>query len=117
MKPDKELLEELATTALDGAAESISPAIQARLRAARREAVELAEAGHRARWLRWAWALPAGGLVAATLAVMLITGVGFKTAPVSGIEDVDILAARQSPEFYQDDAGFYLWLDGQQRAG
>jgi len=117
MKPEKEPLEELATAALDGAAESLSPAIQARLRAARREAVELAGAGHRRRRLRWAWALPAGGLVVATLAAMLVTGVWFKATPVSGIEDVDILAARQSPESYQDDGGFYLWLDGQQRAG
>jgi hypothetical protein len=117
MKPERESLEQLTSAVLDGSVESISPAMQARLRAARLEAVELSKEGVRRPWLRWGWALPAGGLVAATLAAVLATGVWFKTTPVNGIEDVEILAAKQSPDFYQDNAGFYLWLDGQQRAG
>ncbi len=114
MKRDDVAVEKLAAAALDHSADSLSPAMQERLRAARRKAVMTAE-HEPAHWLRWT--LPTGALVAATLLAVLMSGVWLKTAPISGIEDVDILAAKQNPDFYHDDPGFYLWLDGQQRAG
>lgn len=101
--------------ALNHRSDSLPEATLARLRAARREAVAAAQSNRARPWT--AWAIPAGGLVAASLVAMLAIGVWTHSSPVNGIEDVDILAARESPDFYSEDYEFYLWLDGQKRAG
>jgi hypothetical protein len=97
---------------LNQRADTLPEATLGRLRAARREALAVA-GSRRAR----SWIIPAGGLVAASLVAMLAIGLWTHSSPVTGIEDVDILAAKDSPDFYSEDYEFYLWLDGQKRAG
>ena len=104
-----------AREALNRSTDTLPEATLARLRTARREAVAAAGSRPLRQWI--AWAIPAGGLVAASLVAMLSIGIWTHSSPVTGIEDVDILAAKESPDFYSEDYEFYLWLDGQKRAG
>jgi len=88
--------------------------IAARLRAARLRAVEAAGKKNE----RMAWVRPVGGLVTATLVVGVAASLWMAnpSVPKHGIEDMEILASVESPEFYQD-LEFYLWLEERARAG
>ena len=103
---------------LQEAAKNLDAANVARLRAARRRAVE-----EGMRWpmhARPAWLLPAGGVVTAgvVLAVaMLLWFSAPNPAPVPvNLGDLDLLTAHESPDFFAD-LDFYDWLDRNADAG
>ncbi len=103
--------EDKAKQALDEQAESTDPEILARLRTARREAVaEIATRSQPAQ-TRW-WGVPAPALAFATL-LLVSAAVFFTTgkdhAPLSTIEDLELLASNPNLEFYED-LDFYDWL-------
>ncbi|MFV1998399.1 MAG: hypothetical protein ACC641_10355 [Acidiferrobacterales bacterium] len=99
---------------LDERIDELDDNVIARLRAARLRATDIATRKNE----RPAWIKPVGGLVAATLVVGVATSLWMTnpSVPKYSIEDMDILASAESPEFYQD-LEFYLWLEERSRAG
>jgi hypothetical protein len=117
---DDKLLDD-ARTILDRRAEGLDDLVLARLRAARMRATEAADRRRDAGdWLGSAAGTGSsltlsgmmGGLVAASLVLALAVTVWLANPVVPGnnLEDLEILAAGESPEFYQD-LDFYLWLE------
>jgi negative regulator of sigma E activity len=102
---------------LDQAVETIDASTQARLRAARREALAAAESRSRPAWL-----MPVGSLaVAATVAVLtvsvwLVPPDTAVDAQLPTLEDIALLSDSEALEFYEN-LDFYLWLDEQDKAG
>jgi len=93
-----------AKAALDRSTQQLDELTIARLRAARRRAVE-------ARPRRLVW-LAAGGLATAALTATLVAVLLFAPAaapPVSGLEQFDLLSENDSLELYRD-LEFYRWL-------
>ena len=93
-----------AKAALDQQAQQLDAPTIARLRAARRTALE-------ARPRRFVW-LAAGGLTAAALSAALVAILMFTPVtapPVSGFEQFDLLSENDSLELYRD-LDFYRWL-------
>ncbi len=114
MKLDDDKLANLSHQLLDARADNLDDRVVARLRAARLKAIEAAEK----KYQRPAWINPIGGLVTATLVVGVATTL-WVTNPVlprHGMEDIELLASAENPEFYQD-LDFYLWLEARERAG
>ena len=105
-----------ARRVLDEAEKNLDAATVARLRAARRQALD---EGRRAR-TRPAWLFPVGGLVTAgvVLAVAALLWFGAPSpAPVPvNLGDLDLLTAHESPDFFAD-LDFYDWLDRNADAG
>ncbi len=99
---------------LDERADQLDDKIVARLRDARLRAIEVAARKN----ARPAWIKPVGGLVTATLVVGVATTLWLAnpSVPKHGVEDMELLASTESPEFYQD-LDFYLWLEERTRAG
>ena len=114
MDHNEDELINLSRRALDRRADQLDDIVVARLRAARLRATEVAARKNE----RPAWINPIGGLVTATLVVGVATSLWMAnpTFPKQGIEDMELLASAESPEFYQD-LDFYLWLEEQARAG
>ena len=100
-----------AQRSLREAEENLDPATIARLRAARRNAIEQ---GLRSKSSLWrAWLLPVGGAVAAGLVVIMAAALWFSPPTnliQANVDDVDLLTAHESPEFFAD-MEFYSWLD------
>jgi hypothetical protein len=93
-----------AKAELDRSAQQLDELTIARLRAARRNALE-------ARPRRLAW-LAAGGLATAALTATLVAFLLFTPAaapPVAGFEQFDLLSENDSLELYRD-LEFYRWL-------
>lgn len=93
-----------AKAELDRSARQLDELTVARLRAARRKALE-------ARPRRLAW-LAAGGLATAALTATLVAFLLFTPAaapPVSGLEQFELLSENDSLELYRD-LEFYRWL-------
>ncbi len=103
---------------LDAAARGLDNETRARLRAARLRALEQARhtAGHvpEGNWLA------AGGLAAAVVAlVVAVTLLWVGTAHngmLPSLDDLELLAGRDSPEFFAD-LEFYRWLAEHDHAG
>ncbi|MBI3777490.1 MAG: DUF3619 family protein [Gammaproteobacteria bacterium] len=102
-----------AKRALDEAEKNLDPGTVARLRAARREALEQGQ--RRASRARPAWLLPLGGF--ATAAIVLSVAALLWFAPANqpanmqaNVADIDLLTAHESPEFFAD-LDFLDWLD------
>jgi hypothetical protein len=122
---DDKLIEQAKET-LQKRADELDDNVVTHLRAARLRATEVAARQHE----RPAWitslsgsmsnilSRPVGAMVAATLVLGVATSlwVSNPAVPRYGVEDIDILASAESPEFYQD-LEFYLWLEEQPRAG
>lgn len=122
---DDKLIEH-AKAALEKQANELDDNVVARLRAARLRASEVADQKNE----RPGWAMglggamaniltrPAGAIVAATLVLSVATSLWLAnpSAPHHGIEDMEILASAESPEFYQE-LEFYLWLEEETRVG
>lgn len=114
MPEDESKLIDETRRLLDARAGNLETKITARLQAARKQAVESTrERGHGHR----GW-LPVGGFAVASLVIAVTATLWLSdpVAPTQNIEDMDILAANESPEFYQD-LDFYLWLEERARAG
>ncbi len=107
-------LETQARCLLDDAAQNLDADIVTRLRAARAHAWQLAEQAPRAPASRprRRWWLPVGGIAVAGVVLAIAGTLWFAApggAPVTGLEDAELLAARESPEFYAE-IEFYNWL-------
>jgi len=106
-----------AKRALDTAEKNLDAGTVARLRAARRQALE---AGAQ-RSLRPAWLFPVGALAAAAAVVTIATLLWF-SAPTNNIslqanvDDLGLLTAPENPDFFAD-LEFYDWLDKNADAG
>jgi len=93
-----------ARAELERSAQQLDELTSARLRAARRTALE-------ARPRRVTW-LAAGGLATAALTATLVAFLLFTPAaapPISGLEQFDLLSENDSLELYRD-LEFYRWL-------
>jgi hypothetical protein len=99
---------------LDKSAHELDDATVARLRAARARAWQRAEATPTAparRFRSRGW-LPVGSVALAgvTAAVVGVLWFGTPTSvPVNGFEDIELLASKESPDFYTE-LEFYHWL-------
>lgn len=105
-----------AKRALDKAEKNLDAATLARLRAARRQALD---EGRRSR-ARPAWLLPAGGLATAGV-VLTVAALLWFSAPnpnpvQANLSDLDLLTAHENPDFFTD-LDFYDWLDRNADAG
>ncbi len=124
---DRRLLNWVRTT-LDRATEELDPATLARLRAARRQALAQRRTAVAAAAVRQPsrrprrFVMTAGALAAAAATVLLAVGVGLWFGPLRpgngslGLEDIELLAARENPEFFAD-LEFYRWLAEGDHAG
>lgn len=108
---DDPTLERHAKRLLDCAANDLDADTLARLRAARARAWQRAasEPGPRPRRRGW---LAVGGLAVAGL-VLAVAGTLWTalpgSTPLGGVEDAELLASKESPEFYAE-IDFYQWL-------
>ena len=101
----RELLDD-STARLDGRTLS-------RLTQARHAALDQSQRAGRPRWIAW---LPAGAAAAvAALAVMMWPGPGVEPAVVSPLDDLEIIADTEAPDFVDDgeDLEFYEWAAGE----
>ncbi len=109
-KEDKFLKD--AKRALDEAEKNLDRDTVARLRAARREAIE--QGLRRPSRMRPGWLLPAGGFVTAAI-VLAVSGLLWFSAPNNdlapvGMSDIELLTAHENPEFFAD-LDFLDWLE------
>lgn len=98
---------------LEASANSLDGYTRSRLNRARQAAIDEFRATRGARRFRvpGAW-LPAGVLAAAavlTVAVWVQQPTGVPVAEITPVEDVELLASREGPELYAEDADFYEW--------
>ncbi len=114
MEPDDKFLN-AAKRALDAAENNLDAGTRARLRAARRQALE---AGRRP--ARPAWLFPVGVLAAAAAVVTVAAHLWFSMPsnnPLqANVDDLGLLTAPESPDFFAD-LEFYVWLDKNADAG
>lgn len=107
-------LETQARRLLDDAAQNLDADTVTRLRTARARAWQLAGETPRPAVARPRprWWLPVGGLAIAGIVLAVAGTLWFAApggAPVAGLEDVELLASKESPEFYAD-IEFYNWI-------
>ncbi len=112
MNEPRDPFEEQIRQQLERSCEVLDPATQARLRAARREA--LSAAAPRVRWIPAA-ALASLSLLAVAIGLWQSQGeeMGVPMASATSLEDLELLAAQESFEFLEE-LEFYLWLESQQ---
>jgi len=105
---DDEALIHRIRAGLDEGIEHLDAATLSRLRQARSRALHGLARRRRLVWVRAAVA--AGVLAVTALAVVRYAGVEHTTGlPLVAMEDVDILASGETPDFYED-LDFYTWL-------
>ena len=107
-----------AKRALDDAEKNLDAGTVARLRAARREAIE--QGLRRPSRMRPGWLLPVGGFATAAI-VFAVAGLLWFSAPnpnllQANVSDIELLTAPENPEFFAD-LDFYDWLDNDSNAG
>ncbi len=105
------MLERHAKRLLDDAANDLDADTLARLRAARARAWQRAGAEPVRRPRRRGW-LAVGGLAVAGIVLALAGTLWLATpggTPLLGVEDAELLASGESPEFYAE-IEFYQWL-------
>lgn len=106
-----------AKRALDAAGENLDRATVARLRAARRTAIEQGLPGRGK--TRPGWLLPLGGFATAAIA-LAVAGLLWFSAPngnlmQANLGDMELLTAQESPDFFHE-LEFYEWLEGHENA-
>jgi hypothetical protein len=106
-----------AKRALDAAEMNLDAGTVARLRAARRQAIE--QGLHKPARARPAWLLPVGGFATAGIA-LAVAGVLWFSAPngnfiQAGVGDIELLTAQENPDFFTE-LEFYEWLEGSENA-
>ena len=106
-----------AKRALDEAEKNLDAGTVARLRAARREAIEQG-LPHPSR-MRPGWLLPLGGFATAGV-VLAVAGLLWFSAPnpnllQANVSDIELLTAHENPEFFAD-LDFYDWLEDNNNA-
>lgn len=111
---DEQLLLSAAKSTLENNIDQIDEQVQARLAAARREAIDACSTKQSVTAKFSNWILPVGGLamvgaallVAVTLWTMPIEQ---KLEPVAVLEDINLLTGSEDIDFYQE-LEFYEWL-------
>ena len=106
-----------AKRALDAAEQNLDAGTVARLRAARRQAIE--HGLHRPVRARPGWLLPVGGFATAGI-VLAVAGLLWFSAPNgnfmrAGVGDIELLTAQENPDFFTE-LEFYEWLEGSENA-
>ena len=101
-----------AKRALDDAEKNLDAGTVARLRGARRAAIE--QGLRRPSRLRPGWLLPVGGFATAAI-VFAVAGLLWFSAPnpnllQANVSDIELLTAHENPEFFAD-LDFYDWLE------
>ena len=117
MQSESEFVEKVRQE-LDRSVTNLDPGITARLGQSRRKALR------RDGETRWSWLkphrlLPAAAVAAAMILVAVLLDLGKPPSShlISGIEDVEILASGDNPDFFQE-LDFYHWLaEEMDRAG
>jgi len=107
-----------AKRALDDAEKNLDAGTIARLRAARRAAIE--QGLRRPSRRHPGWLLPVGGF-ATTAIVFTVASLLWFSAPnpnllQPNVSDIELLTAHENPEFFAD-LDFYDWLDNDSDAG
>ncbi|MCR4346947.1 MAG: hypothetical protein NUV55_07070 [Sulfuricaulis sp.] len=106
-----------AKRVLDAAEKNLDAGTVARLRAARRTAIE--DGRHKSSWTRPGWLLPVGGFATAGI-VLAVAGLLWFSAPngnlmQAGMGDLELLTAQENPDFFTE-LEFYEWLEGHENA-
>ncbi len=101
-----------AKRALDDAEKNLDAGTVARLRAARRAAIE--QGLRRPSRMRPGWLLPVGGFATAAI-VLSVAGLLWFSAPntnlmQANVSDIELLTAHENPEFFVD-LDFIDWLE------
>ena len=111
---DEQLFLSAAKSTLENNVEQIDEQTQARLNAARRQAVEACSSKQTIAARFSNWILPVGGL--ATLGAALLVAVTLWTLPaekeiepMAVLEDINLLTGSEDIDFYQE-LEFYEWL-------
>ncbi len=117
MDKEEKLLQD-AKRALDAAEKHLDAGTVARLRAARRTAIE--EGLQKTAEARPGWLLPVGGFATAGIA-LAVAGLLWFSAPngqllQAGVGDMELLTGKESPDFFAE-LEFYEWLEHQANAG
>ncbi len=107
-----------AKRALDAAEQNLDAGTLARLRRARRTAIETGL--HKPEKARPGWLLPVGGFATAGIA-LAVAGLLWFSAPngqllQAGVGDMELLTGKESPDFFAE-LEFYEWLEHQANAG
>ena len=107
-----------AKRALDDAEKNLDAGTVARLRSARRTAIEAGLA--KSAKTRPGWLLPVGGFATAGIA-LAVAGLLWLSAPngnlmQAGMGDMELLTAHENPDFFTE-LEFYEWLEGNENAG
>ncbi len=106
-----------AKRALDAAEKNLDAGTVARLRAARRTAIE--QGLHKPARARPGWLLPVGGFATAGI-VLAVAGLLWFSAPngnlmQANMGDMELLTAHENPDFFTE-LEFYEWLEGNENA-
>ena len=106
-----------AKQALDAAEKNLGAGTVARLRAARRQAIE--QGLHKPARARPGWLLPLGGFATAGIA-LAVAGLLWFSAPngnpmQASMSDIELLAADEHLDFFTE-LEFYEWLEGSEGA-
>jgi len=111
-EPNDEAFLASSKALLDERARDLDADVAARLRQARYRALE-------AKPRPFFWLLPAGGVAAASVAVLAVALWFYqpgRPAPMQGVEDLEILSSPENLELF-DDLEFYGWLAERDRTG
>ncbi|BAV32973.1 hypothetical protein SCL_0651 [Sulfuricaulis limicola] len=106
-----------AKRALDATGNNLDAGTVARLRAARRQAIE--QGRHRPVHARPGWLLPVGSFATAGIA-LAVAGLLWFSAPngnfmQTSVGDIELLTAQENPDFFTE-LEFYEWLEGSENA-
>jgi len=121
---DQPKLEKLARQELDHSIDKLDESTLARLRVARKKAVDLTTnspstsyTGHLPALISRGW-LPVGGIAATAAAVILTVSLSV-TAPtlmdVTNLEDIAVLSATENLDLF-DELEFYEWLEDEKHS-
>jgi hypothetical protein len=116
MEQEEKFLQD-AKRALDAAEKNLAAGTVARLRAARRTAIE--QGLQKPARTRPGWLLPVGGFATAGIA-LTVAGLLWFSAPngnpmQAGVGDIELLTAHENPDFFTE-LEFYEWLESSDNA-
>ncbi|TVM19275.1 hypothetical protein DPQ33_02635 [Oceanidesulfovibrio indonesiensis] len=109
MKNEREFLHDVRHV-LDESVDNLDGATRSALTRSRRAALERheARAGGFRRWIRPA-ALPAAGLAAAAVLLVMVLQNGVSVPPEDFVADIEMLGAEETTDFFEN-LDFYLWI-------